>query len=508
MSAKGIKKYPDIWAALADPQVVFSILILYCLLHFLLRLLLSPNFTLDESEQMLWGQSLQLGYRFRHPPLITWLSWGTLTATGQSRAAFFLLKYLLMLGGLAVYFQAARLVIRDDKLAGLATFGLLTTIVMGYMPHIDLMHTVLLASLLAAYLWADAQMRLRGRWVDYILLGIVVGLGLLSKYVFAVLPIAMAVATLFVPRLRTRIRIVPLLVALLIALAIVAPYAWWARAHEYSLFALAQTITKSSGPALNVVNWLKGTGWLIVALAGFAIPVAAIFPFLYWNACKPLTAEQGDDADRDWLTLYGIAMLAGAIIMWGGVFFVGTEAFKARWMHQVLLPLPIWLFLRAKMAGPSERSNRIFLWLAVIFALAVVAARIGIYETGAKHCKACREYWPMKSYARSLQRTGFTGGTILAETYDLGGNLRGVFPEARVLTPGYPVESFGRPVPGQCVVIWEKARDMPKTLRDYLEGPLATKLGNSDVRGDISAQLIGTHRMETMSYVLLPKCGP
>jgi hypothetical protein len=481
------KRYTSVWEALADPQIVTSILILYCLLHFVVRMLLTPNFTLDESEQILFGQSLEWGYRFRHPPLITWLSWGTLAATGQSRAAFFLLKYALMLGGLLAYFQAGRLVIRDDRLAGLATFGMLTTITMGYMPHIDLMHTVLLASMLAAYMWADARVIQSGKWLDYILLGIVTGLGILSKYIFVVLPIAMTIGVLFVPRFRARLRLVPLVAALLIAIAIVAPYAYWASAHEYSLFALAQTITKSQGPALNFLVWLKGTGNLIVALVGFVVPLIVIFPLLYWNACKPLPA--GEDEDHDWLKLYGVSLLVGALIMWAAVFFVGTEAFKERWMHQVMLLFPIWLFLRVKIA------------------VGVFAARVAIYETDGSHCKTCREYWPMKVYADNLRKAGFVNGTILSPTYDLAGNLRGVFPEARVVTPGYPIAVFGPPVPGQCLVVWDNSGDMPKAARDYLAGAMGAVPGNTDIRGDLFAQLLTTHKMHAMSYLLMPGCG-
>ncbi|HEX3673600.1 MAG TPA: glycosyltransferase family 39 protein [Rhizomicrobium sp.] len=502
MSARG-KKYKDVWEALSDPQVVASLLILYCLAHFLVRMLLSPNFTLDESEQILFGQSLEWGYRFRHPPLITWLSWSVLSTTGQSRAAFFLLKYALMFAGLLAYFQAARIVIRDTKLAAFATFGLLTTIVIGYLPHIDLMHTVLLTTMLAAYLWVDARVLTRGRWGDYVLLGAITGLGILSKYIFLVLPVAMTIGTIMVPRFRARLRVAPLLVSLVIAIAIVAPYAWWAKTHEYSLFALAQTITKSSGPAFDFGAWLKGSGNLIVALAGFALPIAAIFPLFYWNACKKLDGL-GDDEDRDWLKLYGVAMLAGIVIMWLAVFVVGTEAFKSRWMHQVLLPLPIWLFLRARMAGTSDRMNKYFLIVAAVFALGVFAARIAIYETDGSHCKTCREYWPMKDYADSLQRSGFRGGTILAPTYDLAGNLRGAFPDARVVTPGYPLEVFGPPVPGQCLVAWDGEGDVPKVAADYLQGAMGAKLGGDELRGSITARLLTTHRFATLSYVLLP----
>ena len=175
------RKRRDIWADLAEPSSVIAFLALYCAIHFLVRYLLSPNFTLDESEQMLFGQSLQWGYRFRHPPLITWLSWGTLSATNNSRAAFFLLKYVIMAGGLAVYFAAARVVIRDTRMAALATFGLLTTFVMGFLPLVDLMHTVLLATMLAAFLWIGARIVTKGSPRDYLLLAASTGFGMLSK---------------------------------------------------------------------------------------------------------------------------------------------------------------------------------------------------------------------------------------------------------------------------------------------------------------------------------------
>jgi 4-amino-4-deoxy-L-arabinose transferase-like glycosyltransferase len=166
---------------LADPRWAIGLLVGFCVLHFVIRCMLTPNFTLDESEQMLFSQSLEWGYRFRHPPLITWMVWATLSATGDSRIAFFLLKYVVMAAGLVAYYQAGRLVIRDDALAALATIGLLSTVSIGYLPLIDLMHTVLLTTMLTALLWVVARVVEFGRWRDYLLFGAILALGTLSK---------------------------------------------------------------------------------------------------------------------------------------------------------------------------------------------------------------------------------------------------------------------------------------------------------------------------------------
>lgn len=504
MTAATDRKRRDIWADLAEPSSVIAFLILYCAIHFLIRYLLSPNYTLDEAEQVLFGQSLEWGYRFRHPPLITWLSWATMTLTHNSRAAFFLLKYAIMAGGLIAYFAAARIAIRDVRMAALATFGLLTTFVMGWLPLVDLMHTVLLTTMLAAFLWIGERVLTKGSPRDYLLLAAITGLGILSKYVFLVLPVAFAAGVALTPRLRTRIKTGPLVLALVLALAIVAPYAWWSYSNEYSLFTLAKTITKGQGPAFSPLDWVIGTGDLIWALISFALPFIVIFPLLYWPACKKLGVV--DTEDHDWLRLFEITMATGAAIMLVAVFFVGTEAFKARWMHQVMLPLPIYLFLRARIAGVNDRNNKIFAAIALAFALLAVGARFAIYQTHAKDCKECREYWPMQSYAQGFQRAGFQRGTILAQTYDLGGNLRAVFPQSRVVTPGYPVQVFGPPVPGPCLVVWEGNGKPSKSLTDYLAAHYGVTVKDAVAQGDVSATLLTSKtRRDTMNYILVQK---
>jgi len=498
-----MKKSQSAWAALSEPQSVASILILYCAVHFLVRLFCTPNFTLDETEQMLFSQSLQWGYRFRHPPLITWLSWGTLEAAHGSRDAFFLLKYVLMGAGLIAYFAAARIMIRDVKLAALATFALLTTFVMGYLPHIDLMHTVLLATMLALFLWAAARIVSKGSNGDYLFLGLTIGFGILSKYVFAILPVTFAIAIILTPRFRARIKIWPLIGALVLAALIVTPYAYWAASHEYSLFSLAAKVTHSAGPGIDPLDWLKGAGNLALALIGFVVPAALIFPLVYWPACKPLHGA-GDDDDRDWLRVLEIAMIAGALMMLAAVFFVGAESFKPRWMHQVAMPFAIWFFLRAKIAGATDRSHKIFALVALVFAIVAAAVRVPIYETSGAHCRKCREFWPMKTYAEQLGRSGFSHGTILAPQYDLAGNLRYWFFDSRVVTPGFPRFAFGPPVDGPCLIVWEGDGPLPADARDYLANELGGNLAKAVMRGDMEATLYTTKRLDRMNYILLP----
>ncbi len=495
------------WEALTKPDSVIFILILYCIVHFLVRLMLQPNFSLDEAEQVLFGESLEWGYRFRHPPLMTWLSYGTFELTNTSHQAYFALKYILMALGLVAYFAAARVVLKDVRLAFLATVGLLTTFVMGFLPHQDLMHTVLLSSMLTAMLWLGLRVLHTRALTDYAMLGACIGLGILSKYIFAVGIAGLAVGLLWSGQARAKLRNDGVALTVVIAAVLVMPYLAWVVSNEYSFFTLAKGITGGHGPALDPVSWVKGTGALILALLEFAVPFIVIFAALFPSSFRGLPPTLDDD-DRMHLKVLEVAMIAAALMMLAAVFFVGTEAFKPRWMHQVLMPLPIYCFLRAKLTVPRERPYQWFTIVCGLFAVLVVISRFAIWETNVTHCKRCREYQPMERFAAALHDAGFISGTIIAEDYDIGGNIRAEFLDSRVVTPGYPLAVFGPPKPGagQCLYLWLGDKPMPKQMIQYGSDALSAPTDSSARRGRVSAHYLKSQtRMSVLQYELLPQ---
>ena len=158
-----------------------------------------------------------------------------------------------------------------------------------------------------------------------------------------------------------------------------------------------------------------------------------------------------------------------------------------------------------KLAGATDRANKIFLGFAAVFAVAVAITRVAIYEFDADHCKVCREYWPMPIYANGIRQAGFSRGTIVGATYDLAGNLRYQFPDSALSRPAIWPSVFGPDPGGQCLVIWEGLGDTPKATLDYLASALHAKLANAGSRGDVTARLINSKkRFDTMNYILLP----
>jgi 4-amino-4-deoxy-L-arabinose transferase-like glycosyltransferase len=478
------------WDSLQEPRTVVSLLLLYCAVHVLLRFLLSPNLYLGEAEQMLFGQSFRWSYRPDHSPLDNWVSWATLAASQNSRVALFLLREAVLALGLIAYFAAARAMIGETRRAALAAFLLLATFGMGWLVHVGSVETVLLAALCAAYLWADVRALTRGAIGDYVLLGVVTGLGVLSSYVFLVLPFGMSVAAAMTPELRARLRLPPLAVAAAVALVIVAPHVYFA---PYAF----------AGSAAGTFSAFASLRDFALALIVFALPAVLVFPALYPRAAKPL---RGEDREQTWLRFLKIAMLAALIVAAAAMLLFHADDAKASWVYPVLLPLPIYLFLRAQLAYGSEtqaRDKRIA-GVIVLCVVAAVAGRIWSYETHAAGCKHCREYWPMPRYADAFRQAGFLGGTIAAPEVGLAGNLRLSFPDARVVTPQAPARAFGPPVPGECLIVWRGDGNVPQRLRTYVTQTYGAKLEDRAMQGDVEATLLTSKtRKERMNFLIL-----
>ncbi len=503
-----------LWDGLDTPSTVIWLIIGYCAIHWVIRMGLSPVFSLDEAEQVLFAQELNWGYRFRHPPLITWLTWGVQQLAGLDGWALYALKYGLMAGGFVAYFYAARAVLLNTRLAALATFAFTLTYTVGYYPHLDLMHTVLLTAMLGAGILVAVRVLEHGTWSDYLLFGAVTAFGILSKYVYGLMPLAMLLAALAIPALRARLDPLKSLTALGVAGLIMAPYVAWALSFDYSMVGLAQTMTEADERTPMLLGWLQGTAMLAWSLVEFTLPFSLVFAGLFWARLRE--PADASDPGRARLLLYGrffeVAMLIGAGFMLLAVVFGGATHFKGRWMHQVLMPLPIALFARLAVQATPLPWGRLktYAGIVAVMAVVVITARIASFELNEARCNKCWEYQPFPSYAEAMRDDGFTGeGTILVSNMYVGGNLRAQFPQARVLIDGYPLSIFpdAQPDPvGACVLAWlGEDRDLPRKLVALKDRVGLAPLPADHRRGRVRSRIGPDNpRWFMMNYIIVP----
>ena len=239
---------------------------------------LTPLFP-DETYYWEWSRRLAAGY-FDHPPAIAWLIHGGTSVAGDTPLGVRLVPGITgILAGLFLCGAAHRL-------AG-ARAALITAVVFAVMP-LSAAGLILatpdapLLAAAAATCWAvlgalehpTRSWRSFGWWI---VAGITVGVGLLSKYTAVLLPFGVFVAFLVYREWRPRLADPGPYVATAIAVAIFSPVVMWNASHDWASFAfqLRHGLAGTGGSVINRELELIGGQMALVSPILFVMMIAA-----------------------------------------------------------------------------------------------------------------------------------------------------------------------------------------------------------------------------------------
>jgi len=506
-----MRKWSDAaWAMLASRRIVISLILLWCALHLAARLLGPPGLHDDEAEILLYGQSSQWTYDARDPALLVWLAHFAFRLFGQlvgtSATTLFVFKYVLMAGGLLSYLAAARIALRDGRLAALAVLALLSSTVFLVTAHIALEFSILLFAASAVFVWALLRTLERGSDRDYLLLGLAVGLGLWTRYIFALEAACFALAIASIPELRQRLSLKGAAIAFTVAALIYAPEVVILLVHKYSLVAVSSDIVQGAG--LHPAQWPPAALALLTSTAlGWALPTV-LFLALFGQSFRPIGTSLDDDVPRAILRMFDRANIAGFLIFGAGLIALGAARIRLQWLLPIVFTLPVALVMRAKLADVLTPSRgKILAGLLLLVAAAGVGGHFALATAGQRLCAYCHSYWPVQQLAGELARKGFVQGTIVSDDKFVAGSLQRDFGKSRSVWTSLDPAVFGEPGAGQCLLISTGASLAPPLTRF-----VADKLGVSNLHGALRGTFTtalpnGTSRTVAFSYALLPGAG-
>lgn len=198
----------------------------------------------DEVQYWYWSRDPDFGY-FSKPPMIAWIIAATTGLFGNGEWAVRLAAPLLHAGTASILYLLARRAF-DERVALLAGLGWLT------LPGASVSSFLMTTDAPLLLFWSGGLYFLfriteaRGIAVrDFIAMGAMIGLGLLSKYAMLYFPVALAVAILVSPQARRAVLRPALLASFAVALAIFSPNIAWNAAHDF------QTVAHTAANA----NW-------------------------------------------------------------------------------------------------------------------------------------------------------------------------------------------------------------------------------------------------------------
>jgi hypothetical protein len=441
------------WAWAWTPQGTLALLVAWALLHLIVRLALSTALTADDAREAVLAQRWAWGYQARQPPLYNWLVWGAFLLLGPGLWPLTLLKYALLTLGFWLVYLAARRVLADPHHATLATFSFLLMMPISWTVHEALTHSITVIVACAGTAWALLRLLDGGRVAAFAILGLAVGAGVLSKFTYLVFLAALGLAALTVRPLRARLLDARAVVTLLVAGAMVLPYALWFTAQGHDLARLyAREVQLEDGDA-----WASeaGAGLVFVArmAAYYLVPLGLAFAACFPQVFRRLPAgAEGPPGGR----LMGRLLAAVLLLLAGGALGGLFGSLKYRWLIPGFLLAPLYAFWRLERHGGVAGRVRAFV-LLLLLAEAGVTGGLALRVLGAGvFARPSRMNEPYDAIADALRAAGFRRGTIVAGFGTLAGNLRVRFPDSRVLHVEYPDFRPPAAASGQCLLVWDR----------------------------------------------------
>jgi hypothetical protein len=428
----------------------------YCLFVLVLKWFGFSATVFDHAKEVYHAQELRWVYDAANPPLYTWLLYGFQEVFGIRLATVIFLNTLLLFLIFLSSFVLARRVLGAVMPAALAAWSLM--LVGQYHKFLYTMsHSLVAAIFCPLLLWLMVRIANERRLGDYIALGVVLGLGLLSKFLFLAAVVTAVIAAFFVRPARRGLLDLRSVVTIAIASAIFLPFVINGQ-QQWSRFTTVLWARAGTDQALDFFTSLGNGIWSLstsIGEYGLAVAVVAGLAIL-WARQGPSGDAVAETSRSDELRFVGYMVLASAALVLAAILVVGVTIIKARFVHIFLFPLPILAVALVARGGSGALALRRYGVLLGLVSAGILAVRV--VNSSPVCLNRCQDLVPFDRLAKGLSAAGFERGTIFAHGVRLGGNLFLQFPQSRVDVAVDPFVPAPPPAGrrGQCLIVWEQ----------------------------------------------------
>ncbi len=316
---------------------------------------LKNSLELEDAEQAYYSQWWRWGYDDQ-PPLYTWIQKMTVYLFGVTKFSFSFLRGLLFASVLLLLAKLGRIILKDDKKAHMVLLASVLVPVFIDFAFRRLSHTLLACAIVLATYVVVVRLIHRKSAFNYALLGLCMGIGVLAKYNYALLPISLLLTSFFDGEIKKLVWDKRILLSCVVAVLLFSPHLYWLLGEGY-LFEIKESLgtkfgeDKTSiiilGPILKIGKALF-EGFLPILLF---VGVLFFFRKVQWKIAHELK----------WL--FHLMIFQALVLV---VLFVLTDAQEVhgRWLLPLLLP---YLVLFVVFLG--EAKNNYIKWGTIMYFL-------------------------------------------------------------------------------------------------------------------------------------------
>jgi 4-amino-4-deoxy-L-arabinose transferase-like glycosyltransferase len=465
------------------PDTIILLLAGYFVLEFLVRLAMPHGMRYDESQQALFSQWLTLGYDSQ-PPLYNWVQALVVSVFGLSLATISIVKNIVLFLVFFSYYKLAKLVLSDKVFAAIATLSLLTIPQLFWEAQRDLTHTVAQLLTINLFLYGAIRTLKAPSTGSYIFTGIALGLGMLSKYNFALLAAAAIVAVLMHPQGRARIFDRRFLLTLLISLLIFLPHGLWL-IHNLDL-ASGRTlgIMEQDAPQSAFAKLVQGPLEFVKLVVVICAPTLVIYSLVFG---KSLFKNLG--RSNEWTRFFEVLFAAIAVLVLILIVAIGMTALRDRWLLPFLFLLPIYVCLKMEVAGikAADFGKRFFyIPLAMMLIIpALLLVRVTFPALFGAYDHYNTPYPAFVSQAVAME--GKKPGLVLTDNWLPAGNLHLQLPDvpAMSLFFGNLKANYQWSADKPILIVWRPGKNdtgVPAPLASWLHDTLGPQYAAPNIK--------------------------
>lgn len=400
--------------------------------------LLYPNLPLDLIEALLYGREWQLGY-YKLPPLPWWLVQLTYQTAGHD-FAYYCVAQLSVIAALALVFVAARPLIGG-------TGALVAVLIIDGLHYFNYTAAKFNHDVVQLPFWALAgfafHRALRGRrTLDWLLLGLAVGMSLWAKYFVVVLAAPMVLFTLLDRDARKSLATRGPWIGLATALIVAAPHVVWLIRTDFLPLSYVQ---QRAADVRGLYDHLWHPFEFAVGQLFFLLPSLLIAGPLFIptrGATRQTTALPADAFDRRIVTCLALGPIATVL----AISAVSGRGTIAMWGYPLWLFFGTWLVLHARYLLDDSRLARILVTWAIVFVGLAAAFVVNDAILPRYDHRYRAVFFPGATLGHEISQR-FTAATgeplryVIGNMWD-GGNVSHYAPtHPRVLVDGSPVHA-------------------------------------------------------------------
>lgn len=401
---------------------ISSLLILVLLVygfHFIIRVFSFENFGDSDGREALILDALRVGYTSNGGPLYTWLMHFMVAIFGFNVASFLLLKYALVASIYLLFYYIYGLFSRSKQWAFIASLSLGSCYFMIWRLHEVMTQRLLTTSIGLAIVFCYFYFyKSRIGFWESLLLGVLVGLGLLTESYIVIIVGALFITTMFYGGSWRSVGAITVLISALIC---ASPfYNWLIVSDQFFAFFIG----------VHDLDMYEASVWSALRSAVLH-PLYVISPALFLFSPFLLSKSWGQSSSNGSLLDRGVFVkyLLCAYGLWlcfYGFLFPSRNS-EVQTALSVFLPVLILLFL--ELETRIQKTFKVFVILS-IFPIVSIFFRVGNLLILEPFCRNCRWAIPYEGLANSIGDCASNTGqlNIYSRNVDILANLKRYHP--------------------------------------------------------------------------------